>query len=71
MISTITTARMSGVTLNDGRDIPRICFGAYLVPPTETERLVGAALGAGYRHIDTARYYRNDAKVPTRRVQYS
>ena len=32
-------------------------------PPGETERAVGAALDAGYRHVDTAAAYGNEAEV--------
>lgn len=49
--------------LNDGREIPRLGFGTYLIDPDDTERAVDFALQAGYRHVDTARYYRNEAGV--------
>ncbi|WP_167531886.1 aldo/keto reductase [Streptomyces capillispiralis] len=49
--------------MNDGCQIPQIGFGTCLMPSPDTERLVGTALVAGYRHIDTARYYRNEARV--------
>ncbi|BBZ27825.1 putative oxidoreductase [Mycolicibacterium madagascariense] len=32
-------------------------------PPGDTERAVGAALDAGYRHVDTAAAYGNEAEV--------
>ena len=35
--------------------MPLLGFGVYLIPAgAETERAVGAALAAGYRHVDTA-----------------
>ncbi|MFF5078260.1 aldo/keto reductase [Actinoplanes sp. NPDC000266] len=43
--------------------IPRLGFGTYQIAPRDTGQLVGEALRAGYRHIDTARYYRNEAGV--------
>ncbi|GAA2557241.1 aldo/keto reductase [Winogradskya consettensis] len=46
-----------------GLRIPRLGFGTYQIAPRDTEQLVGEALRAGYRHIDTARYYRNEAGV--------
>jgi diketogulonate reductase-like aldo/keto reductase len=49
--------------LNDGVRIPQLGFGVYKVPPAETASVVGAALDAGYRHIDTAQLYRNEAGV--------
>lgn len=43
--------------------IPRLGFGSYLSPPKVTESSCSVALKAGYRHIDTAQYYGNEAQV--------
>lgn len=51
------------VTLNNGVQIPQLGFGVFQVPPEETQRVVEEALAAGYRHIDTATAYRNEAGV--------
>ncbi|MET0736308.1 MAG: aldo/keto reductase [Microbacterium sp.] len=51
------------VTLNDGVDIPQLGYGVFRVPPTDTERAVSEALEVGYRHIDTAAIYGNEAGV--------
>lgn len=51
------------VTLNDGVEIPQLGFGVYKVPEQDTEAVVGAAIEAGYRHIDTAQLYGNEAGV--------
>ena len=51
------------VTLNNGVRIPQVGFGVFQVPPEETQRIVEDALEAGYRHIDTAAAYRNEAGV--------
>ncbi|MDD1476446.1 aldo/keto reductase [Arthrobacter sp. H16F315] len=51
------------VTLNNGLRIPQLGFGVFQVPPAETQRIVEDALEAGYRHIDTAAAYRNEAGV--------
>jgi 2,5-diketo-D-gluconate reductase A len=51
------------IRLNDGTTIPQLGFGTYLVPPEETAEVVGHALEVGYRHIDTAQMYRNEAGV--------
>jgi 2,5-diketo-D-gluconate reductase A len=51
------------ITLNDGREIPQLGFGVFKVDPAETERIVSEALEAGYRHIDTAAIYGNEAGV--------
>ena len=49
--------------LNNGVPIPQLGFGVFQVPPEETQRIVEDALKAGYRHIDTAAAYRNEAGV--------
>ncbi|ABK01666.1 aldo/keto reductase [Arthrobacter sp. FB24] len=51
------------LTLNNGVKIPQLGFGVFQVPPEETQRIVEDALEAGYRHIDTAAAYRNEAGV--------
>ena len=51
------------VTLTNGVEIPQLGFGVFQVPPEETQRVVEEALEAGYRHIDTAAAYRNEAAV--------
>lgn len=51
------------ITLNDGAAIPALGLGVFKTPPTETEQAVAAALGAGYRHIDTAAAYGNEAET--------
>jgi 2,5-diketo-D-gluconate reductase A len=45
------------------RAIPRLGFGVFLIPPEETAQACARALAAGYRHIDTAANYRNEAGV--------
>jgi 2,5-diketo-D-gluconate reductase A len=54
---------MHTLDLNDGRSIPQLGYGVFQVPPAETARLVTTALEAGYRHIDTAQGYQNEAGV--------
>ena len=49
--------------LNDGKRIPQIGYGTFQVPPEQTAEAVKAAIDAGYRHIDTAEGYRNEAGV--------
>lgn len=51
------------ITLNDGATIPQLGFGVFLVDPAETERIVSDALEVGYRHIDAAAVYGNEAGV--------
>jgi len=51
------------VTLNNGVTIPQLGFGVFQVPDDETTTAVAAALEAGYRSIDTAAVYGNEAGV--------
>ncbi|MGR2753719.1 aldo/keto reductase [Agromyces arachidis] len=60
---TQTSTSVPGIRLNDGREIPQLGFGVFLVDPPETERIVSDALEVGYRHIDTARIYDNEEGV--------
>lgn len=51
-------------TLANGVEIPKIGFGTWQIPDgTPAYDSVAAALKAGYRHIDTARAYGNEASV--------
>ncbi|WP_442681387.1 aldo/keto reductase [Sphingomonas sp. ASY06-1R] len=51
------------IRLNDGRSMPQLGYGVFLVPPDDTERLVRDALDVGYQAVDTAAFYRNEAGV--------
>jgi len=51
------------VALHDGVDIPQLGFGVFQVPPEDTQEVVEEALASGYRHVDTAGAYRNEAGV--------
>ena len=51
------------ITLNNGVAMPQLGFGVFQVPDDETEAAVTAALEAGYRSIDTAAVYGNEAGV--------
>jgi diketogulonate reductase-like aldo/keto reductase len=51
------------VKLHDGVEIPQLGFGVWQVPPEQTAEVVLQALQAGYRHIDTAAGYGNEAGV--------
>ena len=54
---------MQTFTLNNGVQIPVLGFGVYQIPPAETAQAVAEAIKAGYRHIDTAQAYMNEAEV--------
>jgi 2,5-diketo-D-gluconate reductase A len=50
-------------TLTGGIQLPLLGFGTYLIPDEEAAAAVSAAIGAGYRHIDTAEVYQNEGGV--------
>jgi 2,5-diketo-D-gluconate reductase A len=59
----IPVTEIPEIMLNNGRNIPQFGFGTFLVKPAETVAAVAAALQTGYRHIDTAQMYGNEAEV--------
>ncbi|MGN0504930.1 MAG: aldo/keto reductase [Lachnospiraceae bacterium] len=54
---------MEYVTLSNGVKMPILGYGVYQVSKEECERCVLDALKVGYRHIDTAQSYFNEAEV--------
>jgi 2,5-diketo-D-gluconate reductase A len=57
------TDQIPRISLRPDVEIPQLGFGVFQVPPPETEEVVWRALEAGYRHLDTAAAYRNEAAV--------
>jgi 2,5-diketo-D-gluconate reductase A len=51
------------ISLNDGTTIPQLGFGVFQIEPKDTVAAVTKALEVGYRHIDTAEMYGNEAEV--------
>ena len=51
------------LTLNTGDQIPQLGLGVFKVDDDVCEQIVLDALEVGYRHIDTAMIYRNEAAV--------
>jgi 2,5-diketo-D-gluconate reductase A len=51
------------IDLNDNTSIPQFGLGVWQVPQDETERVVSDAFELGYRHLDTAQMYGNEAGV--------
>ena len=51
------------IELNNGKKIPQLGYGVYLIPNDVTEKCVLEALKVGYRHIDTAHMYGNEKEV--------
>jgi len=56
-------AKMPILKLNDGNSVPQLGLGVWQVPNSEAARCVKEALAAGYRLIDTAAIYGNEAGV--------
>jgi diketogulonate reductase-like aldo/keto reductase len=60
----VPSAEMREHTLDDGHTIPTLGLGVWQVPDgPECVNAVRWALDAGYRHIDTAQAYGNEASV--------
>jgi 2,5-diketo-D-gluconate reductase A len=51
------------LTMNDGRTIPAIGFGTYLVPNDDAARITREGLEVGYKLVDTAAFYGNETGV--------
>ena len=54
---------MDDITLNSGYKMPRLGLGTWTLNDSQAENCVYHALKAGYRLIDTARYYGNETGV--------
>lgn len=57
------TVLQRGFALRDGHEIPAVGFGTYLIDGRDVSRAVEAAIASGYRHVDTAASYENEAGV--------
>ncbi|MEI5584490.1 MULTISPECIES: aldo/keto reductase [unclassified Agromyces] len=51
------------IALTDGRRIPQVGYGMYKVPAADATRLALTAIELGYRHLDTAALYGNEAEA--------
>jgi 2,5-diketo-D-gluconate reductase A len=58
-----STTDVPAIPLRGGAQIPQLGFGVFQVPPRATVDAVAHALATGYRHIDTAAAYGNEAQV--------
>ena len=56
-------AKVPAVKLNDGSKIPQLGLGVWQVPNDQAAASVKEALAAGYRSVDTAAIYGNEAGV--------
>lgn len=60
----MTSSNVPAVTLNNGVNMPILGFGVFQVPdPAECERSIRDAIDVGYRLLDTAQSYGNEAAV--------
>ncbi|GAA1405395.1 oxidoreductase [Glutamicibacter uratoxydans] len=57
------TQTVPELKFHDGNSIDQLGYGVWQVPDAEAEIVVGKAIDAGYRHIDTARIYGNEEGV--------
>jgi 2,5-diketo-D-gluconate reductase A len=62
-VTSPTSSPVPSLTLNSGTTIPQLGFGVFQIDPAETAGAVRTALDIGYRHIDTAQMYKNEAGV--------
>jgi len=58
-----TSSQIPHIPLGGHGAIPQLGFGVFQVPRAQTAEVVAQALSVGYRHIDTAAAYRNEAGV--------
>jgi Aldo/keto reductases, related to diketogulonate reductase len=49
------------ITLNNGVKMPGLGLGVYQIPDEDTSKIVADGIKAGYRLIDTAQIYGNEA----------
>ena len=63
MTSNQNILEVPSLELNDGNDIPQLGFGVFQVDPEQTTEAVLHTLRTGYRLIDTAAIYGNEAEV--------
>lgn len=57
-------SNVKNIVLNDGNKIPELGYGVYLIDDREEcAKLTLEAIKEGYRHIDTAQYYKNERAV--------
>ncbi len=62
-MTTTTDPFRTTVPLPPGGTIPLLGFGTWQITGDAARQAVGWALEAGYRHLDTATVYRNEAEV--------
>ena len=59
----MSAAPMPLLALADGSAMPALGLGTWRLPPHQTAASVGEALALGYRHLDAASIYGNEAEI--------
>ena len=54
---------MNDFILINGRKVPTLAYGTWLIPNKDAASCVKMAIDAGYRHIDTAQAYENEEGI--------
>ncbi|GBG40667.1 aldo/keto reductase [Mycobacterium montefiorense] len=62
-METIENLNQHKFALNNGAEIPALGFGTLLSDPNQTRTAVKAAVEVGFRHLDAAERYRNEAQI--------
>ncbi|UVO51458.1 aldo/keto reductase [Sphingomonas sp. SUN019] len=56
-------AAMTSMTLNDGRTMPQLGMGTYLIPDSQAASVMRAGIDLGFAMVDTAAIYHNERGV--------
>jgi 2,5-diketo-D-gluconate reductase A len=59
----LSSTTVPSIQLPDGAEIPQLGLGVFQIPPEDAAEITTLAFSAGYRHIDTAAAYGNEAEV--------
>uniref|UniRef100_A0ABM0MB62 Aldose reductase-like n=1 Tax=Saccoglossus kowalevskii TaxID=10224 RepID=A0ABM0MB62_SACKO len=51
------------LTFSNGKTMPQIGLGTWMLKPDEVSNAVKSAIDIGYRHIDTAQLYNNEKEI--------
>ncbi|GLE54655.1 aldo/keto reductase [Mycobacterium montefiorense] len=62
-METIENLNQHKFALNNGAEIPALGFGTLLSDPNQTRTAVKTAVEVGFRHLDAAERYRNEAQI--------
>lgn len=66
----MASSSVKSIEMSNGLKVPIIGFGTWQSQPEEIDLAVRTALDVGYRHIDTAKVYANEADIGNTLVAY-